>query len=128
MMGAHGASVEDQNTVKITSEIRDALANAHEEWSVTVEEVSEQILFRAEREQFHINGSSTTAVALDHPQKPGWQVLAPGNKDARWETTYNTTIEAANTLAEITHITCKRGGLSPCYPCNTRSLGSRSRG
>lgn len=33
MMGARGASVEDQDTVE-TSSLRDALTDAHEEWSI----------------------------------------------------------------------------------------------
>jgi hypothetical protein len=102
-MDARRASTEGQDTVE-TSAIRDALTDAHKEWSVAVEEVSGQTLIEAEREQFHPNGSTATALALDHPKKPGWEVLAPGNQDVRWEAMYDTAVEAADALVEIIHI------------------------
>jgi hypothetical protein len=102
MIGARRASVEGADGT--TSGVADALADAHEKWSVEVEEVSGRILTEAEREQFHPNGSSAAALVLDHPEKAGWQVLAPGNSRDRWEALYETDVEAASVLATLTHI------------------------
>jgi hypothetical protein len=101
-MGASELSSGDPT--ETASAIRDALADTHEEWSVEVEEISGRTLIEAERKQFHPNGSTATALALGHPKKPGWEVLAPGNQDVRWEAMYDTAIEAAGVLAEITYI------------------------
>jgi hypothetical protein len=102
MMGARRASVE--GTGGTTSSVEEPLADAHEGWSVEVEEVSGRTVIEAEREQFHPNGSSATALALDHPKKADWEVLAPGNRDVRWKAMYDTAIEAAGVLAAVTHI------------------------
>jgi hypothetical protein len=91
-------------TTETLSRIREALADAHEEWSVEIEEVSGRMVIEAERKQFHPNGSSAGALALDHPKKVGWEVLAPGNRDVRWTAMFDTAIEAAGTLAAVTHI------------------------
>lgn len=101
-MEVRGRSPDE--TTETSSRIREALADAHEEWSVEVEEVSGQIVIEAEREQFHPNGSSAGALALDHPKKAGWVVLAPGNRDMRWREMYDSGGEAAAALAEITNI------------------------
>jgi hypothetical protein len=101
-MGVRGRSLDE--TAETSSRIREALTNAHNEWSVEVEEVSGQMVIEVEREQFHPNGSSAGALALDHPKKAGWEVLAPGNRDVRWRAMYDTGGEAAVALAEITNI------------------------
>jgi hypothetical protein len=101
-MGVRGRSLDE--TTETSSRIREALADAHEEWAVEIEELSGQMVIEAEREQFHPNGSSAGALALDHPKKAGWEVLAPGNQDVRWRAMYDTGGEAAVALAEITNI------------------------
>jgi hypothetical protein len=101
-MGVRGRSLDE--TTETSSRIREALTDAHEEWAVEVEEVSGQMVIEAEREQFHPNGSSAGALALDHPKKAGWEVLAPGNRDVRWREMYDSGDEAATALAEITNI------------------------
>jgi hypothetical protein len=101
-MGVRGRSLDE--TTETSSRIREALADAHEEWAVEVEEVSGQMVIEAEREQFHPNGSSAGALALDYPKKAGWEVLAPGNQDVRWTAMYDTGEEAVAALAEITNI------------------------
>ena len=85
-------------------EITEPLADAHGEWTVKIEEVSGQTLIEAERRRFHPNGSSATALALDHPMDASWEVLAPGNQETRWRARYGTATEAAAALAEITNI------------------------
>jgi hypothetical protein len=101
-MGVRGRSPD--GATEISSRIKEALADAHDEWSVEVEEVSGRMVIEAERKQFHPNGSSAGALALDHPKKAGWEVLAPGNRDVRWRAMYDTGGEAAVALAEITNI------------------------
>ena len=101
-MGIRGRSPDE--TTETSSRIREALADAHEEWSVEVEEVSGRMVIEAERKQFHPNGSSAGALALDHPKKAGWEVLAPGNRDVRWREMYDSGDEVATALAEITNI------------------------
>ncbi|EMA56758.1 hypothetical protein [Halococcus thailandensis] len=101
-MGVRGRSLDE--TAETSSRIREALADAHEKWAVEVEEISGRMVIEAEREEFHPNGSSAGALALDHPKKPGWEVLAPGNQDVRWTAMYDTGGEAAVALAEITNI------------------------
>jgi hypothetical protein len=101
-MGVRGRSPD--GATEIPSRIKEALADAHNEWSIEVEEVSGRIVIEAERKQFHPNGSSAGALALDHPKKAGWVVLAPGNRDVRWRAMYDTGGEAAVALAEITNI------------------------
>lgn len=85
-MGVRGRSLDE--TTETSSRIREALADAHEEWAVEVEEVSGQMVIEAEREQFHPNGSSAGALALDHPKKAGWEVRTgqsgcPMDRDVR---------------------------------------------
>jgi hypothetical protein len=84
--------------------IKEALADAHEEWSIEVEEVSGRMVIETERKQFYPNGSSAGTLALDHPKKTGWEVLAPDNRDVRWREMYDSGDEAATALAEITNI------------------------
>ena len=99
-----GASSQTRGDIDGAPCFEDALANAHEEWCIEVEEVSGRAFITAEREQFHPNGSSAAAIALDHPKKPGWEVLAPGTKDTQWTAMYDTGEEAVAALAEITNI------------------------
>jgi hypothetical protein len=101
-MGVRGLPPDE--TTETSSRIREALADAHEEWSIEVEAVSGRVVIEAERKQFHPNGSSAGALALDHPKKAGWEVLAPGNRDVRWREMYDSGDEAATALAEITNI------------------------
>jgi hypothetical protein len=101
-MGVRGRSPDD--ATEISSRIKEALADAHDEWSVKVEEISGRMVIEAGREQFHPNGSSAGALALDHPKKAGWEVLAPGNRDVRWRAMYDSGGKAAAALAEITNI------------------------
>lgn len=86
------------------NKITNVLANAHEDWSVTLDKVSEQVVIEAERKEFHPNGATATALALDHPNKSGWEVLAPGNSKDRWEAIYESGVVAAEVLADLTHI------------------------
>ena len=99
-----GASTQTRGDLDEIPCFEEALANAHEEWCIEVEDVSGRAFITAERDQFHLNGSSAAAIALDHPKKPGWEVLAPGTKDVRWTAMYDTGDEAAAALAEITNI------------------------
>jgi hypothetical protein len=107
MMGARRASVEGADGT--TSGVADALADVHEKWSVEVEEVSGRILIEAEREQFHPNGSSATALVLDHPEKAGWQVLAPANSKDRSEALYETDVEP-RAFSQRSRTSSKRDG------------------
>lgn len=102
MMGV--SELPQEETTEPSSRVKEALADAHGAWSIEIEEVSGRLLIEAEREQFHPNGSSAGALALDHPKKAGWEVLAPGNRDVRWKEMYDSGDEAATALAEITNI------------------------
>lgn len=115
-MGVRGRLLDE--TAETSSRIREALADAHEEWSVEVEEISGRMVIEAEREQFHPNGSSAGALALDHPKKAGWEVLAPGNQDVRWTAMYDTGEEAVAALAEITNIFEARQSINCDRPSN----------
>ena len=101
-MGVRGRSPD--GATETPPRIREALTDAHGKWSIEVEAVSGRMVIEAEREQFHLNGSSAGALALDHPKKAGWEVLAPGNRDVRWRAMYDSGDEAATALAEITNI------------------------
>lgn len=80
------------------------LEGISEPWSVDPRTVSSQLTIEFSREDFYINESSATGVAIDHLQKDGWVVLAPGHSKSRWEATYERGIEAAVVVSELTHI------------------------
>lgn len=98
------------------------LNDVHKSWLVRPRRISGQVVIDFIREDFHTNGSPAEGVAIDHPKKDGWHVLAPGDSRTRWEATYENSVAAAVVVSELTHLFESRRAIKHQRPAKWKIL------